>query len=269
MTTATLIDSWTGSLADSWTMTRRGLAHWARQPVQVVVQLAFPVMTLVMFAYVLGGGMTVPGGGDYKDFLVPGTFALTMVFGLEGTVLAITQDLNRGVIDRFRSMPMARSAVLAGRSVLDMLQSTLGLLVLIGVGLAMGWRWHGGPGDTLLAVGLLLWLRFAMLWLGIFLGMAAGRPEMVQAVQILVWPVGFGSNVFSSPETMPGWLGALAVWNPMSATASAIRELFGSPGGGGGSWAADHAGLLAACWPLVLIAVFLPLAVRRYTRLSR
>ncbi|WP_432252572.1 ABC transporter permease [Streptomyces sp. HNM1019] len=261
MTTATLIDS--------WTMTRRGLAHWARQPVQVAVQLVFPVMMLLMFAYFLGGGMTVPGGGDYKDYLVPGTLALTMVFGLEGTMLAITQDLNRGVIDRFRSMPMARSAVLVGRSVLDMLQSALGLLVLLGVGLAMGWRWHGGPGDVLLAVGLLLWLRFAMLWLGIFLGMAAGRPEMVQAVQILVWPVGFLSNVFASPGTMPDWLGAIAVWNPMSATATAIRELFGSPGGGGGSWAADHAQLLAVCWPLALTAVFLPVAVGRYGRLSR
>ncbi|MEU8872746.1 ABC transporter permease [Streptomyces javensis] len=261
MTTATLIDS--------WTMTRRGLAHWARQPVQVAVQLVFPVMMLVMFAYFLGGGMTVPGGGDYKEYLVPGTFALTMVFGLEGTMLAITQDLNKGVIDRFRSMPMARSAVLVGRSVLDMLQSALGLLVLLGVGLAMGWRWHSGLGDALLALGLLLWLRFAMLWLGIFLGMAAGRPEMVQAVQILVWPLGFLSNVFASPETMPDWLGALAVWNPMSATATAIRELFGGPGGVGGSWAADHAQLLAVCWPLALIAVFLPAAVRRYGRLSR
>ncbi|GAA1665310.1 ABC transporter permease [Streptomyces yatensis] len=261
MTTATLVDS--------WTMTRRGLAHWARQPVQVVVQLVFPVLILLMFAYFLGGGMTVPGGGDYKDFLVPGTLALTMVFGLEGTMLAITQDLNKGVIDRFRSMPMARSAVLVGRSVLDMLQSALGLLVLLGVGLAMGWRWHGGVGDGLLAVGLLLWLRFAMLWLGIFLGMAAGRPEMVQAVQILVWPVGFLSNVFASPETMPGWLGALAVWNPMSATATAIRDLFGGPGGGGEGWAAGHAQLLAVCWPLALIAVFAPLAVRRYGRLSR
>ncbi|MCG0288491.1 ABC transporter permease [Streptomyces sp. PSAA01] len=261
MTTATLIDS--------WTMTRRGLAHWARQPVQVVVQLVFPVLMLLMFAYFLGGGMTVPGGGDYTDFLVPGTLALTMVFGLEGTMLAITQDLNKGVIDRFRSMPMARSAVLVGRSVLDMLQSALGLLALLGVGLAMGWRWHGGLGDGLLAVGLLLWLRFAMLWLGIFLGMAAGRPEMVQAVQILVWPVGFLSNVFASPETMPGWLGALAVWNPMSATATAIRDLFGGPGGGGEGWAADHAQLLAVCWPLALIAVFAPLAVRRYGRLSR
>ncbi|MBL1095216.1 ABC transporter permease [Streptomyces coffeae] len=257
------------ALADSWTMTRRGFAHWARQPVQVVVNLVFPVMMLLMFAYFLGGGMTVPGGGDYKQFLVPGVFALTMAFGLEGTMLAVTQDLNKGVIDRFRSMPMAPSAVLVGRSVLDMLQSALSLCALIGVGLAMGWRWHGGIAEALYAVGLLLWLRFAMLWIGIHLGMVAGRPELVQAVQILVWPVGFFSNVFAAPEHMPAWVGAVAEWNPMSATAAATRDLFGNPGAGGGSWAADHAQLLALCWPLLLVAVFFPLAVGRYRRLTR
>ncbi|RNG26340.1 ABC transporter permease [Streptomyces botrytidirepellens] len=257
------------TLVDSWTMTRRGLAHWARQPVQVVVGLVFPVMMLLMFAYFLGGGMTVPGGGDYKHYLVPGMLALTMAFGLEATMLAITQDLNKGVIDRFRSLPMASSAVLIGRSVLDMLQSALSLLLLIGVGLAMGWRWHGGIGDVLFAVGLLLWLRFAMLWIGIYLGLLAGRPELVQAVQILVWPIGFLSNVFAAPESMPDWIGSIAAWNPMSATATAVRDLFGSPGGHAASWAGDHAGLLAVCWPLALLVVFFPLAVARYRGLSR
>ncbi|WP_434097930.1 ABC transporter permease [Streptomyces sparsogenes] len=257
------------ALTDAWTMTRRGLAHWARQPAQLVVGLIFPVMVMLMFAYFLGGGMTVPGGGDYKEYLVPGMLALTMAFGLESTMIAVTQDLNKGVIDRFRSMPIAPSAVLVGRSVLDMLQSALGLLVLLGTGLAMGWRWHGGLADASAAVGLLLLLRFAMLWLGIHLAMVAGRPELVQAVQVLIWPVGFLSNVFAAPESMPGWLGAIADWNPMSATATAVRELFESPGQGGGSWPADHAQLLAVCWPLALLAVFFPLAVGRYKGLSR
>ncbi|MFG2139094.1 ABC transporter permease [Streptomyces sp. NPDC048650] len=257
------------AVTDSWTMTRRGLAHWARQPVQVVVGLAFPVMMLVMFGYFLGGGMTVPGGGGYTAYLVPGMLALTMAFGLEATMIAVTRDLGRGVIDRFRSMPMASSAVLVGRSVLDMLQSALSLLVMIGVGLAMGWRWHGGPGGAAAAVGLLLLLRFAMLWIGIYLGLVAGRPEMVQAVQILVWPVGFLSNVFVSAESMPGWLGAVAEWNPMSATASAVRELFANPRWTGDSWAAGHAEVLALVWPVVLLVVFFPLAVRRYRGLGR
>ncbi|MEU1468692.1 ABC transporter permease [Streptomyces sp. NPDC005761] len=255
------------AVADSWTMTRRELAHWARQPVQVVVGLVFPVMLLLMFNYLVGGGREVDG--DPAEYLVPGMLALTMAFGLESTMLAVTQDLDKGVVDRFRSMPMASGAVLVGRAVADMLQSVAALAVLTGVGYAVGWRWHHGPLAALGALGLLLLLRFAMLWLGILLALVAGRPEMVQAVQILVWPIGFLSNVLAAPESMPGWLGAVVEWNPMSATATAVRELFGNPGGGGSSWAAGHAGLLAVVWPLVLLAVFFPLAVRRFGRLSR
>ncbi|QIQ03438.1 ABC transporter permease [Streptomyces liangshanensis] len=254
------------ALADSWTMTRRELAHWARQPVQVVVGLVFPVMLLLMFGFLVGGGRGL--AGDYVDFLVPGMLALTMAFGLEATMLAVTQDLNKGVIDRFRSMPMAPSAVLVGRSVADMIQSAVSLVVMIGVGWAIGWRWHDGPASFLGAVGLLLLLRFAMLWIGIHLAMVAGRPEMVQAVQILVWPVGFLSNAFATPQSMPGWLGAVVEWNPLSATATAVRDLFGNPGVTGGSWAADHAALLAVAWPAALFLVFFPLAVRRFRRLS-
>jgi ABC transporter DrrB family efflux protein len=254
------------ALSDSWTLTRRELAHWARQPVQVVVGLVFPVMLLLMFGFLMGGGKGLEG--EYVDFLVPGMLALTMVFGLDATMLAVTQDLNRGVVDRFRSMPMMSGAVLVGRSVADMLQSAVGLAVMIGVGYAVGWRWHGGPAAFLGAVGLLLLLRFAMLWLGIQLAMVAGKPELVQAVQILVWPLGFLSNAFALPETMPGWLGAAVEWNPLSATATAVRDLFGNQTGTAASWAAEHAGLLAVAWPVLLIAVFFPLAVRRFARLS-
>ncbi|MFD5347213.1 ABC transporter permease [Streptomyces anulatus] len=255
------------ALADSWTMTRRELAHWARQPVEVLVGLVFPVMLLLMFTYLVGGGRGVDG--DPTEFLVPGMLALTMAFGLESTMLAVTQDLGKGVIDRFRSMPMVPGAVLVGRSAADMLQSTAALAVMTGVGYAVGWRWHHGAAAALGAFGLLLLLRFAMLWVGILLAMVAGRPEMVSAVQILVWPVGFLSNVFAAPESMPGWLGAVVEWNPMSATATAVRELFGNPGGATGSWAAEHAGLLAVLWPVAIIAVFFPLAVVRFARLSR
>lgn len=254
-------------LSDSWTMTRRELAHWARQPVQVVVGLVFPVMLLLMFGYLIGGGRGV--AGDYVDFLVPGMLALTMAFGLEATMLAVTQDLNKGVIDRFRSMPMASSAVLVGRSLADMLQSALSLLVMIGVAHAIGWRWNGGFTALLGAVGLLLLLRFAMLWVGIHLAMVAGRPEMVQAVQILVWPVGFLSNAFATPGSMPGWLGAAVEWNPISATATTVRDLAGIRGVTNGSWPSEHADLLAVAWPLLLVAVFFPLAVDRFRRLGR
>ncbi|MGW5601811.1 ABC transporter permease [Streptomyces rochei] len=249
------------ALTDSWTMTRRELARWARQPVAVAVNLAFPVMMLLMFGYLVGGGRGV--SGDYLDYLIPGMLALTMAFGLEGTMVAVTRDLERGVVDRFRSLPMANGAVLVGRSAADMLQSVLGLAVLLAVGYALGWRAHGSAGAFLGAVGLLLLFRFAMLWVGIHLALVAGKPEMVQAVQILVWPVGFLSNAFAAPEAMPGWLGTLVQWNPMSQTATAVRDLFGSPGGESG-----HVGA-AVVWPLVILAVFFPLAVRRFARLSR
>ncbi|MFI8420861.1 ABC transporter permease [Streptomyces sp. NPDC085460] len=255
------------AVADSWTMTRRELAHWARQPVQVVVGLVFPVMMMLMFGYLIGGGRGVEG--DFTSYLVPGMLTMTMAFGLEATMTSVTQDLGKGVIDRFRSMPMHSGAVLVGRSVADMLQSAVGLVVMIAVGYAIGWRWSEGPAAFLGAVGLLLLLRFAMLWIGIHLAMVAGKPELVQAVQILVWPVTFLSNALASPASMPEWLGAAVEWNPMSATATAVRGLFGNPGADGDSWAATHAELLAVAWPLALVAVFFPLAVKRFRDLSR
>jgi ABC-type multidrug transport system permease subunit len=265
----TLLERLRWAVVDAWTVTRRDLAHWARQPAVVVVGLLFPVMTVLMFGYLFGGAMSVPGGGDYREFLLPGMFALTMVFGIEATMVAVTSDAAKGVTDRFRSMPMAPSAVVAGRGIADMLSSTVGLAALIACGLAVGWRWHHGAGQALLGVGLLLLLRFALLWVGIYLGLLARSPEVVTAVQILVWPLGFLSNAFVAPATMPGWLGAVAAWNPLSATAAATRELFGNPGWGGEAWIAENALAMAVVWPLVLLAVFFPLSVRRFQRLSR
>jgi ABC-2 type transport system permease protein len=265
----TPLDRLRWAVADAWTVTGRDLLHWARQPAPVVVNLLFPVLMVVMFGYLFGGAISVPGGGNYREFLLPGLFTLTMAFGIEATMVAVTTDAARGVTDRFRSMPMAPSAVVAGRSLADMLNSALGLAVMLACGLLVGWRWHDGLGRAALAVGLLLLLRFALLWVGVFLGLAAKSPEAVAAVQILVWPLAFLSNAFVATATMPGWLGALAEWNPLSATAAATRELFGNPGWGGDTWVAEHALALAVAWPLALLVVFVPLSVRRYQRLGR
>jgi ABC-2 type transport system permease protein len=265
----TPLDRLRWAVADAWTVTGRDLLHWARQPAPVVVNLLFPVLMVVMFGYLFGGAISVPGGGNYREFLLPGLFTLTMAFGIEATMVAVTTDAARGVTDRFRSMPMAPSAVVAGRSLADMLNSALGLAVMLACGLLVGWRWHDGLGRAALAVGLLLLLRFALLWVGVFLGLAAKSPEAVAAVQILVWPLAFLSNAFVATATMPGWLGALAEWNPLSATAAATRELFGNPGWGGDTWVAEHALAMAVAWPLALLVVFVPLSVRRYQRLGR
>ncbi|MFC7546664.1 ABC transporter permease [Plantactinospora sp. GCM10030261] len=257
------------ALADGATITGRAVLHWGRQPAQVIIGLLFPVLVVLIFGYLFGGAIVVPGGGDYREFLIPGMFAMTMAFGVEATYTAVATDTARGVTDRFRSMPMAGSAVVTGRAGADLLNSIAGLAVMMACGLAVGWRWRDGLAAAALAVGLLLLLRFALIWLGIWLALVLRRPESVVAMQILIWPIGFASNAFVAPQTMPGWLAAIAEWNPLSATAAAARELFGNPGWGGDSFAAQHAIWLAAAWPVVLIAVFLPLSVRRYRRLRR
>ncbi|HSA53847.1 MAG TPA: ABC transporter permease [Yinghuangia sp.] len=257
------------AVTDSWTLTRRTLSHWSRQPGPLILGLLFPVMLVLMFGYLFGGQMEVPGGGGYREFLMPGMFAMTMVFGVESTFAAVSTDASRGVTDRFRSMPIAPSAVVAGRCAADLLNSVAALAVMVVCGRLVGWSWHDGVARALAAFALLLALRFALLWVGIALGLTAKGPESLVAIQVLVWPIGFLSNTFASPESMPGWLGAIAEWNPLSATVAATRELFGNPGWGGDSFAARHAIELAVAWPVLITAVFFPLAVRRFARLNR
>ncbi len=251
---------------DALTVAGRDVAHWRRQPAGLLVGLAFPVLLMVVFVYLLGGGIAVPGG-SYRDAMVPGMLALVVLFGLESTMTAVVTDTRRGVTDRFRALPMAPSAVVSGRCLADLLSSVLGLVVVGLAGLAMGWRPEPGPG-LLGAFALLLLLRVGFLWVGIWLGLVARDPELVTAVQVLVWPFAFLSNVFVPVSSMPAWLGTLAEWNPVAATVTAVRGLTGVPGADGG-WATEHAMLLAVAWPVVLTAVFAALSVRRWQRLSR
>jgi len=257
------------TLRHSWIIMQRDLLHWVRQPAGPIFGLAFYVMLLLMFGFLFGGAIDVPGGGDYIQFLLPGMLALTMMFGVEATMLAMTTDANRGVTDRLRSMPISSSAVVLGRSGADLAQSVLSLAILVVGGLLIGWRIEAGLASALAALGLLLWLRFALLWVGIFLGLTFRGAGATMAVQVLVWPIGFLSNVFVSPETMPGWLGAIAEWNPVSATATAARQLFGNPTGVTSGWLADASVLMALAWPLAITLVFLPLSARAYRRLRK
>lgn len=257
------------TLADAWVIARRMLAHWVRQPGPLLIGWFFPVMTVLIFGGLFGGAIRVPGGGGYFEFLIPGMFALTMLFGLEATMLGVTTDAHKGVTDRFRSLPMSGAAVVLGRCLADMLNSVVALAIMIATGLLLGWRWHNGLAAALAAVGLLLLLRFALLWIGIALGLLVGSPEWVMAVQILVWPIGFLSSVFVDPATMPAVLGTIAAWNPLSITATATRELFGNPGYGGASWIAQHAMPMAIVVPLVVTAAFLPLSAWAYRNLGR
>lgn len=257
-------------IADGWTMTRRNMTHVVRAPEELILYFSLPIMFVLVFGYVFGSGMQVAGGGSYREFLLPGVFVMTMLYGLGATATGVALDLSRGVVDRFRSMPMARSALMTGRSAADLLRALLEMSTLLVCGLLVGWQWRQGVGKALLAVGLLLLLRIAITWVGIYLALLVRNPD---TVGVIVFPAAFPlsaiSNVFVSPELMPPVIGTISEWNPLSATVAAIRELFGNPGLGGDSWPAEHAMLLAVLWPVLLIATFAPLAVRRYRRLSR
>ena len=165
---------------------------------------------------------------------------------------------------------MAAPAVIAGRAAADMLNSAAALAVLTGCGLATGWHPHLGAARAIAALGLLLLLRFAFVWIGVYLGLRFhSSPEAVTAVRTLEFPVGFLGNPFVAVSTMPAWLGAIALWNPLSSTVTAARQLFGDPIGANPSWITSHAIIMAAAWPLLLTAAFFPLSLHRYQRLSR
>jgi ABC-2 type transport system permease protein len=261
------VDGLRWTLSDAAVVARRDLLHWVRNPSMVVAGVAFPTMFVLLFGFVFGSAIAVPGGGDYREFLMPGMFAQAMVNGAAATVGAVAAERARGVTDRFRSMPMAPTAPVVGRSLADLVNSVVDLVVLVGLGLLVGWRAHGGVAAALAAVGLLLLLRFAVIWVGILLGLVVSQEAAALAWAPL-FPLTMIANTFVDPSQLPGWLGPIADWNPLSATVTAVRELFGNaaPVGPGASWPQQHAMLLAVLWPAAIVAGFLPLAVRRYRR---
>lgn len=257
------------AIADCWTIVLRGLTHYIRQPSNIAWQLGFPIVSVLLFGYVFGSAMSVPGGGDYREFLMPGMFGMTMAMGFMNTAYVVVYDSSRGVTDRFRSMPMAPSAVVTGRGVGDLIAATLDLVVLALTALAIGWRSDAGILKTLAAFALFLLLRFALIWIGVFLGLLIPNEEAAGSLFAIAFPFAMISSAFVAPSLMPDWLGTIAMWNPVSATVTASRELFGNPAAVGDTWVEQHALLMAIVWPIVLTAIFLPLAVRRYQRLSR
>lgn len=265
----------TWALRDCWTIVEQELTHLARQPSTFAWQLGMPVVMVLMFVYVFGSAMDVTGQGageGYVDYAMPGMFAMTMAFGFMNTAFAVTLNKEKGFMDRYRSMPMAPSAVVTGRGVSDLIQAAVDLAVIAGIALVVGWRAGGSLVETLAAFGLLLWLRLALIFVGVYLGLLIKNSEVAGSLFAVAFPLGFISSVFTPPEMMPGWLGAIAAWNPISSTANAIRELFATPGAGLGEasyWIDGHAILGAVIWPLLIMVIFVPLAVRQFQNLSR
>ncbi|NGO69060.1 ABC transporter permease [Streptomyces boncukensis] len=257
------------AVVDCWTIVRRDLTHLVKQPSLVAWQLGFPIVSVLLFVYVFGSSMDVGEGVEYKDFALPGMFAMTMSFGFMNTAIAVVVDKERGVTDRFRSMPMSPSAVVTGRGVSDILHAALDLAVLAVIALVIGWRSDGSLLGTLYAFALLLLLRFSLIWIGVLLGLLTPNQESAGNLFAVAFPFAMISSVFTPPSAMPDWLGAIAMWNPVSATANEIRELYGNPLPLGDSWIEQHSALMAVVWPLIITAIFLPLAVRKFQNLSR
>ncbi|MFE0424984.1 ABC transporter permease [Streptomyces sp. NPDC058953] len=256
------------AVMDCWNVVRRGLTHYQRQPINIVWQLGFPILSVLLYAYVFGGAMKSPGG-DYRDYLMPGMFVMTMAFGFMNTAITVVADTQKGVVDRFRSMPMAPSAVVSGRGVTDIIVAAAELTILALTALVIGWRSDGGLLATAGAFGLLVLLRFALIWIGVWVGLLVPNQEAASGLYAVAFPLTMVSSIFVPTSSMPGWLGTVAAWNPISSTAGATRELFGNPVASDGSWIQENALLMAVAWPVALTAIFLPLAVRRFQKLSK
>lgn len=258
--------------ADTWVVARRHLLRLVRRPDELVGTLMIPVMAVAMFGFVfgdaLGAAMTVPGVA-YREFLMPGLFALTMAFGIGNTTISMAADVRGGVLDRMRSLPMSPGAVLAGRALADLVTAVAELGILMALGGAFGWQWYAGPAAVLAAFGLLALLRLAFSWIGILLGLLVSGPEAAMKYFALIFPLAMVADTVVPTALMPGWLAGPAEWNPLSATVIAIRGLFGNPTGPASSWVAEHATLLAVAWPVAIIALCLPLALARLGRLGR
>jgi ABC-type polysaccharide/polyol phosphate export permease len=258
---------WT--VSDTLALARRDLLHWRYEPARIAWSLAFPVMSILLFGYVFGSAIVVPGGEDYREYLMPGLFVMAAAFGISETLFGIAMDAERGITNRLRAMPTSRAAILGGGCLAAMVNAVVNFAVMVVMGLVVGWSWHDGVANALLAVLLLLLLRFSVLWIGIWLGLRISSIEAAGNVSGLLFPFTMISSIFVSPSQMPGWLQTIAEWNPLSSTVGAARELFGNGDPASTSWIAQHAVLMAVVWPLVLTAVFAPLAIRRYQALSR
>ncbi|MEU1470794.1 ABC transporter permease [Streptomyces sp. NPDC005761] len=257
------------SVRDSLVIARRNLIRMSRIPEMILFGLIQPVMFVVLFSYVFGGSMVIGGStsaAEYREFLMAGIFAQTVTFATAGAGAGIADDMHKGLIDRFRSLPMARGAVLTGRTLADLVQTTLTVVVLTVVALLVGWRIHEGIPKALGAFALLLLLGYAFSWIGALIGLSVRTPEAATSGGLIwLFPVTFISNAFVPTENMAGWLQPIAEWNPFSATVQACRELFGNPGvSPSDAWPMVHPVWASLIWSVVIIVVFRTLSVRKY-----
>jgi ABC-2 type transport system permease protein len=257
------------ALGDGAVVVKRNLIKIVRVPEYLLFTLVSPIMFVLLFAYVFGSSITLQGTG-YREFLIAGIFAQTVVFGSTFTGAGIAEDMQKGIIDRFRSLPMSRSAVLVGRTGSDVFLNVLSLVVMAGAGLLVGWRVRTSWWEALAGFALLLFFAYAFSWVMAWVGLLVPGPEVVNNASFLViFPLTFVANTFVPLETLPRVLRVFAEWNPVSSVTQATRELFGNSAGVAQvseAWPIQHPVLYTVLWGLGILAVFVPLSVRLYQR---
>jgi ABC-2 type transport system permease protein len=258
-------------LADGGVITWRNLMNVRRNPDWLMAATLQPIMFVLLFAYVFGDAIGGPEGGQaYREFLIAGIFAQTMAFNSAFTVIGFANDLQKGIIDRFRSLPISRIAVILGRTTSDLVVSVIALIVMSLCGLVVGWRIHGGLLDAVLGYLVMLMFAWALSWVGAWIGLVARSVEVAQSAGLMwMFPLSFISSAFVPSERLPGFLKAIADWNPFTAVINAARDLFGNRFGPAPTgWPAEHAALYAVLCCVAIIAVFAPLAAARYKRVA-
>ena len=259
------------ALADGAVVARRNLIKIRRVPEVLVFVLISPIMFVLLFAYVFGGSIAVPGlEAGYREYLIGGIFAQTVVFGATFTGAGLADDMQKGIIDRFRSLPMSRSAVLVGRTASDVVYNVLSLLIMSLTGLLVGWRIRTSVVDAIVGYLLLLVFAYAFSWIMAYVGLLVPSVEVVNnASFIVIFPITFIANTFVPLEGLPGPLRAFAEWNPVSAVTLAVRQQFGNTGPAAPApdvWSLQHPVAYTMLWAVVIVLVFAPLSVRQYKR---
>ncbi|MEV8443427.1 ABC transporter permease [Actinosynnema sp. NPDC051121] len=263
------MSAFTQALGDGVVVAKRNLIKIKRVPDLIVFSTLSPIMFVLLFAYVFGGSIDIPGM-DYREFLMAGIFAQTVVFGSTITGSGLAEDMQKGVIDRFRSLPMARSAVLIGRTTSDLANNVIVILVMSLTGLIVGWRIHSSPLEALAGFALLLLFAYAVSWGMAIVGLMVRSPEVFNnASFIAIFPLTFIANTFVQESNLPGPLKAFAEWNPVSAVTAAARELFGNTNPmapAADAWPLQHPVLMTLAWVVVFLLIFVPLAIRQYRK---
>jgi ABC-2 type transport system permease protein len=248
----------------------RGLRHIPRIPEKAFGAVLMPLVFVLLFAYVFGSAITVPGGGDYHTYLVSGIFAQSMIGTVPGIAVGVASDIRSGLMDRLRTLPIARGSVIAGRAVAELAELAGGMVVVALCGLLVGWAPHGSVLETAAAFGLLALMAFAVTWAGVWVGLMVRDPDGADGIAMaVIFPAMFLSGIFVPVAGLPDGLRQIAELNPLTSLATAVRELFHSPAGPVPDvFTLQHPVLTSLGWAALLMAIFVPLSIRRYQRMS-